>query len=86
MKICYVGDKSKNGRIFWNRIGVAFEEDDGSLRVKLLAFPVNGEMVIRQYEPRGATVGAPPEGAGASLPPGYVPVGGEPIDEDDIPF
>lgn len=51
MKVAYVvterGDKS-----YWNRIGVAFTNRDGSLNVKLDAFPTNGTLHIRDFEPR----------------------------------
>lgn len=51
MKIAYVitqrGDKS-----FWNRIGVAFINNDGSINVKLEAFPVNGELQLRDQVDR----------------------------------
>jgi len=49
MKIAYVitknGDKS-----YWNRIGVAFVNNDGSINVKLDAYPVNGELQLRDRE------------------------------------
>lgn len=51
VKICYVITE-RGGRNFWNKIGVAFVNDDGSLNVKLDAFPVGGEMQIRDYVPR----------------------------------
>ena len=51
MKIVYVVTE-RNGKSFWNRIGVAFENHDGSLNVKLEALPVNGELHIRDYVPR----------------------------------
>jgi len=39
----------RNGeKDFWNRIGNAFVNKDGSLNVKLNAFPVNGELHIRE--------------------------------------
>jgi hypothetical protein len=38
----------KNGKAnFWNRIGSAFVNKDGSLTVRLNALPVNGELQIR---------------------------------------
>jgi hypothetical protein len=40
-------DKSR-----WLEIGVASENRDGSLSTKLDAFPVNGTLHIREYEPR----------------------------------
>jgi hypothetical protein len=50
-KVCYViterGEKS-----FWNRIGVAFTNKDGSINVKLDALPTGGTLQIRDYEPR----------------------------------
>nr|PZN25780.1 MAG: hypothetical protein DIU78_09500 [Pseudomonadota bacterium] len=51
MKIAYV-ITSRNGKNFWNRIGVAFVNHDGSINVKLEAVPVNGEIQIRDYVPR----------------------------------
>lgn len=90
MKICYVVEKSKKGQSFWHRIGVAFENDDGSLDVKLQAFPVNGEMVIREYVPRGGGAPSSGGGGGSGMPAGYEPVGGAGVapgdDDDDIPF
>lgn len=50
-KVAYViterGDKT-----FWNRIGVAFTNKDGSINVKLDALPTGGQLQIRDYEPR----------------------------------
>jgi hypothetical protein len=50
-KVCYViterGDKK-----YWNRIGVAFTNNDGSINVKLDALPTGGTLQIRDYEPR----------------------------------
>jgi hypothetical protein len=51
MKIVYV-ISDRNNRKFWNRIGVAFVNSDGSVNVKLEAIPVTGEMQIRDYVPR----------------------------------
>lgn len=45
----------RGGRKFWSRIGVAFVNADGSLTVKLTAFPISGEFVLRDV---GATEGA----------------------------
>lgn len=46
----------KNGGTFWLRLGVAFENRDGSISVYLDAFPANGKLQIR--EPRGQNEGA----------------------------
>jgi len=50
-KVAYViterGDKT-----YWNRIGVAFPNKDGSINVKLDALPTSGQLQIRDYEPR----------------------------------
>ncbi len=78
MKICYVIEKPKQpgGKSFWHRIGVAFVNQDGSLNVKLQAFPVHGEMQIRDYVPREGTV--PSTAASSPL--------GDPPSDDNIPF
>lgn len=45
----------KNGeKDFWNRIGTAFVNKDGSLKVKLNALPINGELMIRDPRPKEA--------------------------------
>jgi hypothetical protein len=51
MKIAYVITE-RAGKSYWNRIGVAFVNHDGSLNVKLEAMPVGGELQIRDYVPR----------------------------------
>ena len=56
MKIVYVISE-RNSRKFWNRIGVAFVNPDGSLNVKLEAIPVSGEMHVRDYLPRDESAG-----------------------------
>jgi hypothetical protein len=48
MKIVYVISE-RSGKSFWNRIGVAFVNNDGSINVKLDAVPVTGELQIRDY-------------------------------------
>ena len=51
LKVCYVittrGDKK-----YWNRVGVAFLNSDGSINVKLESLPVAGDFQIRDYVPR----------------------------------
>jgi hypothetical protein len=56
MKIAYV-ITTRNGRHFWNRVGVAFVNNDGSINVKLEAVPVNGEIQIRDYVPKDEVTG-----------------------------
>jgi hypothetical protein len=51
MKIVYVISE-RGGKNYWNRIGVAFVNSDGSLNVKLESFPVSGELHVRDYVPR----------------------------------
>ncbi len=51
MKIVYVISE-RNSKSYWNRIGVAFVNNDGSLNVKLDAVPVSGELQIRDYSVR----------------------------------
>ena len=60
VKIAYtVVERNKDGRKFWVRVGAAFVNRDGSLNVRLDAMPVNGELQIRDYQPRESRVGAP---------------------------
>jgi hypothetical protein len=49
----------KNGeKDYWNRIGNAFVNRDGSLTVKLNALPINGQLNIRDPKPRSAAAEA----------------------------
>jgi hypothetical protein len=58
VKIAYtVVERNKDGRKFWVRVGAAFVNRDGSLNVRLDAMPVNGELQIRDYQPREARDG-----------------------------
>ena len=50
-KVAYVITE-RNDKTYWNRIGVAFTNKDGSLNVKLDALPIGGTLQIRDYEPR----------------------------------
>jgi hypothetical protein len=51
MKIAY-NIVERNGKTYWNRIGVAFVNRDGSINVKLDSIPVSGELQLRDYVPR----------------------------------
>lgn len=51
MKVVY-SISERNGKSFWTRIGVAFTNRDGSMKVKLECIPINGELQIRDYVPR----------------------------------
>jgi hypothetical protein len=42
----------RNEKTYWNRIGVAFTNKDGSINVKLDALPIGGTLQIRDWEPR----------------------------------
>ena len=50
-KVAYVITE-RNDKTYWNRIGVAFVNKDGSINVKLDALPTGGTLQIRDYEPR----------------------------------
>jgi hypothetical protein len=56
VKIVYVITE-RSGKSFWNRIGIAFVNHDGSLNVRLDAVPVSGELHIRDYVPREDSAG-----------------------------
>ncbi|MCA9639665.1 MAG: hypothetical protein H6718_17150 [Polyangiaceae bacterium] len=62
-KIVYCITENK-GRKYWNRVGVAFVNVDGSINVKLDAMPVSGDMQIRDFVPKEAT---PAEGDSRGL-------------------
>lgn len=68
VKLVYVINE-RAGRNFWSKIGVAFQNQDGSLNVKLDAIPVGGEMQIRDYVPREDAVSTgKPRKEGKSAP------------------
>jgi hypothetical protein len=50
-KVAYVITE-RNEQKYWNRIGVAFTNKDGSINVKLDALPTSGTLQLRDYEPR----------------------------------
>lgn len=64
LKIAYVVSE-RQGRSYWNRVGAAFVNSDGSITLKLDAVPVSGEVVIRDYHPRDEA-GARSNGNGQS--------------------
>lgn len=43
----------RGGKSYWQRIGVGFVNNDGSVSLKLDAIPINGSMQMRDYEPLG---------------------------------
>lgn len=51
LKVCYVITQ-RGEKKYWNRVGVAFVNHDGSINVKLESLPVAGELQIRDYVPR----------------------------------
>ena len=51
MKVVYV-ISSRGERRYWNRVGVAFVNSDGSINCKLVSLPVSGELQIRDYTPK----------------------------------
>ncbi len=59
-------------RKMWVRIGAAFENKDGSLNVRLDALPCNGEIHIRDAEPKSGKPDTPKKS--------------ESNPDDDIPF
>jgi hypothetical protein len=60
-KVAYVITE-RNDKTYWNRIGVAFTNKDGSINVKLDALPIGGTLQIRDYEPREEFDGDAPAG------------------------
>jgi hypothetical protein len=41
-------ENTSGGKDFWIKIGVAFENKDGSENIKLSALPVNGTLHVRE--------------------------------------
>ena len=52
LKAYTIVEKPGSQKDFWLSIGVASDNRDGSMSVKLDALPVNGLLHIREYEPR----------------------------------
>lgn len=52
LKVYTIVEKPGSEKGIWLEVGVATENRDGSLRVKLDALPVNGTLHIREYEPK----------------------------------
>ena len=50
MKVVYTVSE-RNGRSFWTRVGVGFENRDGSLNLRLDAIPTNGTLQVREWDP-----------------------------------
>jgi hypothetical protein len=63
LKVCYV-ITSRGDKKYWNRVGVAFVNSDGSINVKLESLPVAGELQIRDYVPRDEQAGTSLRGRG----------------------
>ena len=42
----------RNGKSYFNKVGVGFVNKDGSWNIKLESFPINGEIHVRDYVPR----------------------------------
>jgi hypothetical protein len=44
--------KDSDKKSFWNKLGVAFENKDGSISVHLDSLPLDGKLQIRAYVPK----------------------------------
>lgn len=82
MKIAYV-IVERNGRTYWNRIGVGFVNQDGSINVRLDALPVSGEFQLRDQSPTDRRDRDESVARSFNLPV-TSPFSSE--DDDDIPF
>lgn len=55
MKTVYAITEGKDGKSWWTKIGVGFVNRDGSITLKLDAFPIGSNSIqVRDYEPRDA--------------------------------
>ena len=68
----------RDGKTYWSRVGVAFENNDGSVNVILDAFPVSGKLQIRDFEEKDT----PPPNPAGSRGPRQAKI----KNTDDIPF
>lgn len=65
----------KGEKKYWNKVGVAFTNRDGSLNVQLDSLPIDGKLHIRDYVPREDGSFTPSAKDSSNNP-----------DDDDIPF
>jgi len=73
MKAVYtIVERKGSDRKLWIRIGTAFTNKDGSLNLRMDALPVNGELHIRDAEPKSGKPDTPKKS--------------ESDTDDDIPF
>ncbi|MDX2051756.1 MAG: hypothetical protein SFV15_05145 [Polyangiaceae bacterium] len=63
MKAVYVITE-RNENKYWNRVGVAFVNRDGSLNVRLEALPITGELHIRDFVAKDEFAGPSARGFG----------------------
>ena len=42
--------ENENGKTFWQQVGIAFINRDGSINVKLNSLPLNGRLQIREQD------------------------------------
>lgn len=54
----------RNSKTYWLRIGVGSVNRDGSLNLTLDAMPANGQIHVRDWEPREEGAGAGSRGNG----------------------
>jgi hypothetical protein len=50
----------RNGKSYFNKVGIGFVNKDGSWNLKLESFPINGEIHVRDYVPREESDGTAP--------------------------
>jgi len=64
MKLVYTVVERAPGKSYWTRVGVGFENKDGSLNLRLDAIPVNGVLQVRNWEPADQRSEPPGPGGG----------------------
>ena len=45
----------EDGKSFWTKVGVAFQNRDGSYGITLAAMPTHGRLIMREPAPRNTT-------------------------------
>lgn len=49
-------EKGRQARTYWTKVGIAFENRDGSYSLELAAIPTSGKIIMRDPAPAGKEV------------------------------
>jgi hypothetical protein len=83
MKTVFTVVERGPGKSFWVRIGVGFENKDGSWNLRLDAIPISGKLQVRDWEPYDRREDAPRQDNAGGPPPHPRPRPQAPLDARD---